>query len=114
MRAGAKRFDLNFDRSSRSPKRAQDLPMAEVNAWTWGWGEFGRLGHGDTTSQRTPTPLIHDELRGAVGGSFCHPPSLSPSWHRTEIFAPACSVCASLLCMRMQHVLGDDFCPSDK
>lgn len=31
-----------------------------------GWGEFGRLGHGDTTSCREPTPLSHDLLRGTV------------------------------------------------
>ena len=35
-------------------------------AWTWGWGEFGRLGHGDTTSHREPTPLEQEELQGAV------------------------------------------------
>lgn len=31
-----------------------------------GWGEFGRLGHGDTTSHREPSPLTHDSLQGAV------------------------------------------------
>lgn len=31
-----------------------------------GWGEFGRLGHGDTTSHREPSPLAHDSLHGAV------------------------------------------------
>lgn len=35
-------------------------------AWTWGWGEFGRLGLGDTTSHREPTALEHEELQGAI------------------------------------------------
>jgi len=39
---------------------------AKPAAWTWGWGEFGRLGHGDTTSHREPAPLGHAELQGAV------------------------------------------------
>jgi X-linked retinitis pigmentosa GTPase regulator len=31
-----------------------------------GWGEFGRLGHGDTTSHREPAALTNDVLQGAT------------------------------------------------
>jgi len=45
--------------------RASSLSIGPA-AWTWGWGEFGRLGHGDTVSCLEPTSLSHDAVAGAV------------------------------------------------
>eukprot|EP00960_Hanusia_phi_P069164 767016-Hanusia_phi.AAC.8 len=55
---------------------------ARACLWTWlplrrqvlfqltmqprGWGEFGRLGHGDTVSQLEPKSLAHEALNGAI------------------------------------------------
>ena len=31
----------------------------EINVWTWGWGAYGQLGHGDTEDRKTPTLVEH-------------------------------------------------------
>ncbi|KAJ1473604.1 regulator of chromosome condensation 1/beta-lactamase-inhibitor protein II [Baffinella frigidus] len=58
---------LHFDVSTPSHGgKARPASVLGPAAWTWGWGEFGRLGHGDTVSCLEPAALSHDAVAGAV------------------------------------------------
>eukprot|EP00961_Rhodomonas_salina_P193063 2605317-Rhodomonas_salina.1 len=59
------RLKLHQSRLEGFRRKMAERPP-DALAWTWGWGEFGRLGHGDTTSMREPAALTHEALRGVV------------------------------------------------
>lgn len=44
------------------------------SVWTWGWGQYGQLGHGDTLDRTTPTRVEYfEEIDGKVLNINCGP-----------------------------------------
>lgn len=42
--------------------------------WTWGWGEYGQLGHGEKCDKVTPTKLEYfDQIDGEIVNVMCGP-----------------------------------------
>lgn len=53
---------------------AHSVALANGRVWTWGWGRFGQLGHGDERKQLAPRMV--DDLDGVVQVRV--PPVASP------------------------------------